>query len=187
MTTREPPAPSTTRPRALIVFATKHGGTEGIADVAAETLRERGIDTDAWPAQDVRDIDPYDAVIVGSGVYMFRWLGDAVDFLHRFERELATRPTWLFSSGPTGGDSAADAKVAEIVAAQPPPPKNVAKLAARIGVAGHHTFGGRVDPATGGLFERWMPKGDWRDFDAVRTWANELADVIAVLVPQPTR
>jgi hypothetical protein len=27
----------------------------------------------------------------------------------------------------------------------------------------------------GGFFERWMPKGDWRDFDAVRGWADGIA------------
>jgi hypothetical protein len=31
-----------------------------------------------------------------------------------------------------------------------------------------------------GVFERWIPKGDWRDFDAVRAWADEIARSVPV-------
>ena len=169
--------------RALVVFATKHGSTKGIAEVIGTTLGDRGFRTDVRPARDVRSIDAYDLVIVGSAVYMFRWQGDAVDFLKRFEHQLALGPTWLFSSGPTGGTPDAEAKLAEVLATQPPPPKNVAQLAERIGSRGHRTFGGRAGDDMGGIFERWVPKGDWRDLDAVRAWANEIADAVGSPAP----
>jgi menaquinone-dependent protoporphyrinogen oxidase len=168
--------------RALVAYATKHGSTEGIAAVIGETLRGRDYVTDVRPAREVRSIDEYDLVIVGSALYMFRWMGDAVDFLKRFEHQLSIGPTWLFSSGPTGGSADADAKLAEVIAAQPAPPKNVAQLAERIGIRGHRTFGGRATEDMGGLFERWLPKGDWRDLASVRAWADEIADTM----PSPT-
>ena len=168
--------------RALVAYATKHGSTEGIAAVIGETLRGRDYVTDVRPAREVRSIDEYDLVIVGSALYMFRWMGDAVDFLQRFEHQLSIGPTWLFSSGPTGGSADADAKLAEVIAAQPAPPKNVAQLAERIGIRGHRTFGGRATEDMGGLFERGLPKGDWRDLASVRAWADEIADTM----PSPT-
>lgn len=163
---------------AVVAYATKHGSTAEIAEVIAETLRGRGIPTDVGAAGDIRAIDDYGLVVAGSAIYMFHWQGEAVDFLKRFERQLSDRPTWLFGSGPTGGTPKDDAKVVEILADQPPPPGNVAKLAERVGARDYRTFGGRVVPEMGGIFERWVPRGDWRDFDAVRTWANGIADAV---------
>lgn len=162
--------------QALVVYASKHGSTAEIAEVIGSTLRERGFVTDVRPAKEVRRLDDYGLVVVGSAVYMFRWQGDAIDFLKRFRRELEQRPTWLFSSGPTGGDAEAEAKVAEILAQQPPPPDNVGKLGERIGIREHRVFGGRTGEEMTGIFERWIPKGDWRDLDAVRDWAHHIAN-----------
>lgn len=167
---------------ALVVYASKHGGTAGIAEVIGTTLRDRGFVTDVMPAREVRRLDDYGLVVVGSAVYMFRWQGDAVDFLKRFQRDLGERAVWLFSSGPTGGNDEADAKLAEILATQPPPPGNVAKLAERIGVRGHRTFGGRAGDEMTGLMERWIPRGDWRDLDEVRAWAVDIGNAMAVPV-----
>lgn len=163
---------------ALVAYATKHGSTGEIAEVIGETLRARGITTEVAPAQSIRSIDDYGVVIVGSAVYMFKWQGEAVDFLKRFERQLGKRQVWLFGSGPTGGTPEDDAKVAEMLADQPPPPGDVAKLAERVQARGYQTFGGRVGPGMGGIFERWVPKGDWRDFDAIREWAGHIADAV---------
>jgi hypothetical protein len=34
----------------------------------------------------------------------------------------------------------------------------------------------------GGFFARWIPKGDWRDFEEVRAWATEIANATPVAV-----
>ena len=73
----------------------------------------------------------YDVVIVGSAVYMNRWQPDALAFLRRFEAELTARPTWLFSSGPTGGTPEAETKLARALRAQGFPPGHAGRLASR--------------------------------------------------------
>jgi len=161
----------------LVAFATKHGGTAGIAEAIGHTLRQSGdLTVDVRPAGEVRDLDGYRAVIVGSAVYMGKWQEDAIEFLKRFERELRERPVWLFSSGPTGGSADADTAVAR--AATSPDavlaPGEVAKRAQRFGARGHATFAGRVSDEANGLLERWMPRGDWRDFALVATWARAI-------------
>ncbi|HEX5588849.1 MAG TPA: flavodoxin domain-containing protein [Candidatus Limnocylindrales bacterium] len=161
--------------RALVAYATKHGTTGEIARVVAERLVERGLDVDVLPARDVRDVTPYRVVVLGSAVYMNRWQGDGLDFLKRFEHDLADRPVWLFSSGPTGGTPDADAAVARTLEAQPPAPGEASRLGYRIGVRGHATFGGRIVESMGGIFERWMPRGDWRDPAAIVAWADLIA------------
>jgi menaquinone-dependent protoporphyrinogen oxidase len=162
----------------LVAYGSRYGSTAGIAEAIGETIRERGLVTDVLPARDVRRIDTYDAVVVGGGVYAGRWHGDSVSFLKRFEHELEVRPTWLFSSGPTGGNPKAEAQMAAVLAAQPDPPGNIAKVAKRIAPRDHRTFAGRVSAGMGGIFSRWIPKGDWRDFDAIRAWSVEIAEAI---------
>ncbi|HEY7589828.1 MAG TPA: flavodoxin domain-containing protein [Candidatus Limnocylindrales bacterium] len=165
--------------RALVAYASKYGSTAEIAEAIATTLREEGMTTDVALARDVASVGAYDVVVVGSGVYMNRWDGAALGFLKRFERELAARPTWLFSSGPTGGSKDAEVKMAAMLAAQPPAPGEAGKRAQRIGARGHATFAGRIVPEMGGIFARWLPRGDWRDFDAVRSWARRVAADVA--------
>ena len=168
--------------RVLVVYGSKYGSTAGIAEAIGTTLRDRGLEADVRSAKDLDGIEGYAAVVVGSGVYAGRWHGDAVAFLRRFESRLESVPTWLFSSGPTGGDPKAEARMATTLAEQPGPPGNIASLARRIGPRDHRTFAGRVSGGMGGIFARFIPKGDWRDFDAIRAWATEIAGSIPVAV-----
>lgn len=158
----------------LVAYATKHGSTAEIAEAIGADLRAMGCEAEVRPVSEVRDLRPYGTVVVGSAVYHGRWRRDAVDFLGRFEHELENRRTWLFSSGPTGGTPEADAKVGAALARESPmpAPPDIRRTAERIRALGHETFGGRVGDEMTGFLERWMPRGDWRDFDHVRAWAR---------------
>jgi menaquinone-dependent protoporphyrinogen oxidase len=162
--------------RILVAYATKHGATAEIAQAIADGLGEEELAADVRPVQEVLTLDEYRAVIVGSALYMGHWQGEALDFLKRFELDLKRRPTWLFSSGPTGGSVQAYAAVVRAAASTDavPPTKDVATRAARIGVRGHATFPGKVGAGVGGIFEKWVPKGDWRDFDTIKAWARAI-------------
>jgi menaquinone-dependent protoporphyrinogen oxidase len=163
--------------KTLVAFATKHGSTAEIAETIGMGLRAGGREVDVRPAGEVTDLSAYDAVVVGSAVYMGSWQRDALDFLRRHETELAQIPTWMYSSGPTGGSPEADAKVAALAGGslEVAPPKAVAKWAKRIGARGHMTLPGRITESMGGIFARWMPRGDWRDLATIRNWGLSLA------------
>jgi menaquinone-dependent protoporphyrinogen oxidase len=171
--------------RALVAYGTKAGATAGIAEEIGEVLRHRGISTDVLPADRVRSVDEYGIVVVGGGMYVGRWHGDAVKFLKRFADALQDREVWLFGDGPTGGTPGAEAKLAELLAQQPPAPGNARKLAERVTTHRFRTFGGAVDPETGGFFARYIPKGDWRDHDAIRAWADLIADQVQPVAKEP--
>ena len=47
----------------------------------------------------------HEAFVVGSAVYMRRWMEEACEFVRRNRTLLADRPVWLFSSGPLGGEA----------------------------------------------------------------------------------
>ena len=88
-----------------IVYGSRHGGTRGIAERIGEVLRENGIDAATQQATGARAAEDVDAFVVGSGVYMGSWLNEPLEFLARAQSVLATRPVWLFSSGPLRGST----------------------------------------------------------------------------------
>lgn len=80
----------------LVVCASRHGATAGIAERIAAALRATGLQAEARPVTEVRDLGPYDAVVLGGAAHMFHWLKDATAFARRHRAELgageAARP-----------------------------------------------------------------------------------------------
>lgn len=157
----------------LVAYASKRGSTAEIAEAIAAELRAAGLDADCREADDVAALDPYDAVVLGSAVYMRRWQGDARHFLRHHRKQLAQRPLWIFSSGPTGDPARDDPHWNE-------PPK-VARQAEELGARDHVIFGGSMPAEPHGFVERSMVEGtppewrDRRDWDEIRRWARGIA------------
>lgn len=160
----------------LVAYATKYGATAEIAEKIGEVLREAGLSADVLPADRVSDLTPYKAVVLGSGVYVGRWRKEAVRFLEENEKELAARPVWIFSSGPTGeGDPV------ELMGGWRFPHQAIAD---RIRPRDMAIFHGALDSKKLSLPDRLMikgvkaPVGDFRDWDAIRSWAAGIADAL---------
>ena len=86
----------------LVVYASRMGSTGEIASRVGERLTRRGYEVDVHSTATARDARLYDAVIVGSAVYLRRWDRTALRYLQAQAPDLAERPTWLFQSGPCG-------------------------------------------------------------------------------------
>lgn len=160
--------------RILVAYASKMGGTEAIAIAIGEELRRAGLDAHVHNARDVKNTDGFDAAVIGSAVYTGRWRPEAVALLARQADQPRPIPTWLFQSGPCGPD----ARTTQLAA-----PKRVRGLAGRVGAAAPVTFGGRIQSGTEqGALARRMSRGptagDFRDFDRIRRWANEIATAL---------
>lgn len=177
--------------RILVAFASRHGGTEGIADAIATTLRETETTAGSGGAEDavspdahhlvdvlsvgdVEDVTGYDAVIVGSAVYVGRWMDSARRFVLNQVSILQNRPVWLFSSGPVGDPAVPDTEAAD-----------AAELAELVEAQGTRTFAGRLRPAELSLSERarirdvHAAEGDYRDWAEIREWALDIASTLA--------
>lgn len=165
--------------RILVAYASKRGSTAEIAETVAATLRREGLGVCLMPAEDVRDLERFDAVVLGSAVYMKRWRGDARHFLKKHRRALRQLPFWVFSSGPVGNPALSNPEWMK-------PPKLAEKLE-ELGGRGHVTFGGRVPAEPRGMGEKAMVEGipkefrDRRDWDEIRAWAKQVAsDLVPV-------
>ncbi|MEV7179058.1 flavodoxin domain-containing protein [Kitasatospora sp. NPDC093679] len=158
-----------TKQRVLVAYGTKHGATAGIAEEIGRVLDEEGFATEVVPAAEVTTVADFDAVVLGSALYMNHWQRDALRCAHRHADELARRPVWLFSSGPV--DSSAEQH--EI-----PPVAQVAEELEHLHARGHVTFGGSVTAETPGLVARSMVRhgkgGDFRSPEHIRRWAQEI-------------
>lgn len=171
--------------RVLVVYATHYGATKGIAQKIAETLEDadlnvelRSADEDTtWLAK-----DNFDAFVIGCAIHAGGWIGPGVDFVRANVDVLAARPTWLFSSGPLAPK---DADKPE------PEPRQIAEFRRLLHVRDHVVFGGAFDPATADqarvnwlerqITTRFLPAGDFRDWDEISAWATAIAHELAAV------
>lgn len=100
--TDSPTAPPARGVRVLVSAASRHGATTEIAEAIGRSLSGEGFAVTVLPPGQVRSLEDYHAVVLGSAVYTGHWLGPARDLASRCRDSLAARPVWLFSSGPVG-------------------------------------------------------------------------------------
>jgi menaquinone-dependent protoporphyrinogen oxidase len=173
--------------KVLVAYATRHGATKGIAERIAQTLGPRGHEVTLEPADRVSAVAAYDAFIVGGAAYAGHWLKGATEFVRKHREVLASRPVWLFSSGPIGTDLV-DAKGRDVFEAARP--AEFAEFAGSIHPRDEAVFFGAFDPDAKpiGLMERFgspfmrmpavreaMPAGDFRDWPQIDAWAEGIA------------
>jgi menaquinone-dependent protoporphyrinogen oxidase len=159
--------------KVLVAYASKRGSTAEIAEAISGALRREGISVDCEGAEAVKSIDSYDAVILGSAVYIKRWRGDARHFLRKHRRALAQRPFWVFSSGPAGDPAEDRPEWSE--------PESIVEKVEKLGGREHVVFGGRLPVEPRGPIEKAMVQNtpaeyrDRRDWEEIRTWATSIA------------
>jgi len=162
----------------LVAYATKYGATAEIAEKIGTVLRQEGLPTDVLTAGRVSDLSSYKAVILGSAVYIGRWRKEASKFLKSNEKALGEHMLWLFSSGPAGeGDPVELTEGWRF-------PKALQPIADRIQPRDIAIFHGVVNLEKLNFIEKWMlknvksPIGDFRDWNAITSWAMDIADVL---------
>ena len=141
--------------KVLVVYGSRHGATEGIAQRIGEVLRAQGLAAVVVSADKVADEDvrAADGFVVGSAVYLGRWLKEPTEFLENHPSLLRARPVWLFSSGPLPGSTASKDPIDPLTDALGPEAgpgsggrKKIEELATSIGAREHRVFFGRYDP-----------------------------------------
>ncbi len=121
-------------------------------------------------------------------------MGPATAFVRTHRALLASKPVWMFSSGPIGPD-VPDAKGRDPVTAATP--KEFDEFARTIRPRDEHVFFGAYDPEASpaglaeGLMKRFMglmpaarnalPTGDFRDWAAIEAWAEGIAHELVSL------
>ena len=153
----------------LVAYATRHGSTREVAESVARTLRAEGLTVDVLPAALVVDLDAYEAVVLGSAIYMGRLHKDARTLLGA----LGGRRVAVFAMGPL------TASPEDIAGAQRELAGALVKFP-RVRPFALAAFGGVVQPEKLRFPFSRMKASDARDWNAIDAWAKEVA---AELVP----
>jgi menaquinone-dependent protoporphyrinogen oxidase len=165
--------------RVLVSAASRHGSTAEIAERIGRVLRQEFADApatrvDVLPPDGV-DPDGYDALVLGSAVYMGHWLDGALRLSRRYAESGGHGPVWLFSSGPIGDPPKPDQQ-----------PVDVGAVVMATKARDHRLFTGVLDRQRLTFGERALvaalraPYGDFRDWAAVESWARDIAAELRV-------
>ena len=165
----------------LVTYASRAGSTVGVAEAIGKTLSEKGLNVDVCPMTEVHDLTPYRAVVAGSAIRIDRWLPEAMDFLKRHQAALAQIPvaTFLVCLAMSAKDPQTREKskrsalgwlqpVRELVT-----PVSEGLFAGGLNISKIKEFWFRFPFRLIVLLGFWK-EGDYRDWDAIRGWANSL-------------
>ncbi|MDP8930230.1 MAG: flavodoxin domain-containing protein, partial [Actinomycetota bacterium] len=128
--------------RILVTYASKYGATKGIAERIARTLDAAGHRTTVRPIGG--DLGGYDAYVIGSAVYLGKWLPEARKVVRREAATLAGKPVWLLSSGPLDVATTEATQRQQLAEATP---KQIDEFVDVLAPRGHRVFSGALNAA----------------------------------------
>jgi menaquinone-dependent protoporphyrinogen oxidase len=164
--------------RILVAYASRKGSTAGIAQAIGKELTREGYTVDVSEMKSVTSLAGYNAVVIGAPVYTGKVTGDVAAFVSTNKDELSRVPVAGFVTGiapvfPKTGD--VKGFTDQLVTALSP----VRPVAVTM-------FAGTLDAGKMNLVERSLtmlmkvPRGDFRDWDAIAAWAKTLAGKMGV-------
>lgn len=166
--------------KVLVSAASKHGATAEIAEAIGRALAGEGYAVTVLPPDQVRSVEDYHGIVLGSAVYTGHWLGPAKDLASRCRDTLAARPVWLFSSGPVGDPSGKMAQGMTQI------PVEVPRIRATVGARDHRMFAGKLDRKKLNPAQRLSLlvfrglDGDFRDWAEIQRWAEGITDQLTL-------
>lgn len=160
----------------LVVYGSKYGATEEIANHIGLLLNKAGLKTDVLKADKTIDSSPYAGVIIGSAVYIGLWRENVTRFVKRQLTALETKPVYVFVSGPLGEGDPNQLVEGWFF------PKMIKPYIDRIQPKSVVAFGGKIDSEKLTGLERWMmkktnsPTGDFRNWEEIDRWVLSIID-----------
>ncbi|MDN7013415.1 flavodoxin [Methanoculleus sp. FWC-SCC3] len=163
--------------RILVAYATRYGSTAEVAEAIGDELRKVGAEVDVRPVDEIQDLSPYRAAVIGSPIYMGKWLPGPQVFIEKNQQHLRTIPVAYFAVGLTVTD-----RNPEILKKAEASMDAVRLLVNPVEVG---IFPGRLESSGLSFTDRTIVKmiraktGDFRNWGAVRAWAQAVNQKIA--------
>ena len=165
----------------LVTYASRTGSTAGVAEAIGKTLAESGAPVDVRPIQDVEDLTPYGAVVVGSAIQSAHWLPEAMRFVQSHQATLSHMPFATFTVCMTL--ALRNTQYHHVVADWVAPVRALAKpvsegyFAGVLDIRKVPSFGNRLKFRLSVALGVWS-EGDHRDWSAIRAWATSLRPLL---------
>lgn len=163
----------------LVTYASRAGSTAGVAEAIGKTLAEKGAQVDVLSMKDVHDLSQYRAVVAGSAIRGAKWLPEALQFMQMHQSALAQKPFAAFMVCITLAMQNGENYRSGLKDWMQP-----VRMLVRPVSEGY--FAGALDfsklPVTPNVLLMRLavalgifPQGDHRDWNAIHTWAGDLA------------
>lgn len=169
----------------LIAYASKHGSTGDVAKEIATVFEEAGVITDVMLIDNVKSLADYDKVIIGAPVRMSKWLQEATDFVQANKSHLnQCKVAYFLTCMVLAEDNPSPDKVQGIHNIL----DHMERAVPRVSVSHKGFFTGAMDYSKMSLAMKVglkimsnsdaanIVEGDFRDWDAIRSWASEVRE-----------
>ncbi len=169
----------------LIAYASRCGSTGSVAEAIGDVLCGMGAPVDVRLVEHVKDLSPYQAVIVGSAIRRGKWLPEATAFVKNNQDTLSRLPIAYFVVCLTMKDDTPENRGKVLAYLDP-----VRKGAPRIMPAAVGLFPGSLDFSKLSFMEQSMfkakgvPEGDYRNLPAVKGWATNVGPALVAAQPR---
>jgi menaquinone-dependent protoporphyrinogen oxidase len=163
----------------LVTYASRTGSTAGVAEAIGAVLAENGAQVDVIPMLVVEDLSDYGAVVAGSAIQHNQWLPEAQQFIQIHQAVLKQKPFAMFSVCMTLAMEKGEQyrpQIAEWVAPvrRLVPPQSEGLFAGVLDIDKIASLSDRLKFRLSVVSGVWT-EGDHRDWEAIRSWANELS------------
>lgn len=163
-----------TEKKVLVTYASKYGSTGGVADAIGKELCSKDVTSDVALINNAGNIGSYQGVVIGSAIYMGKWMSEAVDFVKNNKDTLRQMPVAYFLVCMTLSKPTEENR-AKVLSYMDP----ILKAVPEIKPVGIGTFAGALDYNNLSwlnkkiLRSKGTPEGDFRDWKAIQAWARE--------------
>ncbi len=163
----------------LVAYATAAGSTGEVAEAIGKAPDDGSVTVDVRQAKEVTGVSGYRAVVLGTGIRAGQVYRDAAAFVETYRQALSQVPVAYFVVCATMGENT-ETSCAEASAYL----DQLRAKAPAVEPVDRDLFGGVMNYARLPLVLRLMiklmkkPEGDWRDWDAIRTWATNLRPML---------
>lgn len=163
----------------LVTYATYYGSTADVAKAVGETLAGHGYSVDVLPVKEVNELNEYSAAIVGSAIRGGKIHNDILRFLEENETPLGKIPVAYFVCCMTMREDNPETRYqAEGYLAE------VFNKISNVRPISIGFFGGVLEYKRMDWLARLVvkalraPEGDYRNWDAIIHWSDDIADSI---------
>jgi len=164
----------------LIAYASKSGSTGEVAEAMGEALCEKGYMVETKWIKNVKNINNYDAVIIGSPIIYENWMPEVREFVKNNQNTLKNMPvayfiTCMVMARKEEAGAVQDAiEYSDILCDLVPQvkPVSVGRFAGVLNYSKIPFFTRTVTKIAMAIHK--VKEGDYRDWNAIRSWAKSI-------------
>lgn len=171
--------------KVLVAYATVHGSTAEVAQAIGEELKAQGLQVTVEDVNQMQRLNGYDAFVLGTPVHAGTWLPELKEFFKKNIKHILGKPVYVWVTCIRVMERFGREHVMEFYM--------VPEILDKLDVRDKTAFAGKLDLQNTDWNERWTLAarydgeswpinfdGDFRDWDAIRTWAHKVAQELQV-------